>query len=94
MTLPTLCAACRVRPVTPDRSVCETCYPRIMPASYQTVTLVFGDGRRVSYTGKPQIDQVNPPKVVEVIVSTSRPLPDGMTWDTLPVPVEGKDVCR
>lgn len=62
--------------------------------SYQTITLVLGDGRRVSYTGKPQIDHINPPKVVEVIVSTSRPLPDGMTWDVMPEPKEGKDVCR
>lgn len=31
MTLPTLCAKCRVRPVDDDRSVCETCYPKTMP---------------------------------------------------------------
>lgn len=40
--------------------------------SYQTVTLVLADGRHVHYTGKPQIDHINPPRVVEVIVSTSK----------------------
>lgn len=65
-----------------------------MTQGYQTVTLVLADGRRVHYTGRPQIDHINPPKVTEVIVSTSKPLPPGMTWDSLPVPSEGKDKCR
>ena len=59
--------------------------------SYQVVTLVLSDGRRVSYTGKSQIDHINPPKVVDVIISISRPLPAGMTWETMPEPVEGED---
>jgi hypothetical protein len=55
-----------------------------MSDSYQTVTLVLSDGRRVTYTGKPQIDHINPPRVVEIIASRSAPLPEGMTWDRLP----------
>lgn len=29
MSLPTLCAVCRHRPVPPDRSVCEVCFPAV-----------------------------------------------------------------
>lgn len=53
---------------------------------YQTVTLVTSDGRRLTYTGRSQMDQINPPRIVEVIASTSKPLPAGMVWDTLDVP--------
>lgn len=61
---------------------------------YQTITLVLSDGRRVHYTGRAQIDHINPPRVVEVLVSISEPLPSGMTWDVMPTPKEGKDKCR
>lgn len=61
---------------------------------YQTVTLVLSDGRRVSYTGLAQIDHINPPRVVEVIVSRSEPLSEGMTWDMMPATKEGEDKCR
>lgn len=65
-----------------------------MGNSYQTVTLVLSDGRRVSYTGRPQIDHLFPPRVVEVIVSISQPLPEGMTWDVLPPPFEGERIVK
>jgi hypothetical protein len=65
-----------------------------MREMYQTITLILTDGRRVSYTGRCQIDHINPPKVTEVLVSRGDYLPEGMTWDSMPQPKEGKDVCR
>lgn len=65
-----------------------------MRDSFQTVTLVLGDGRRVTYIGRPQIDQINPPKVVEILVSRSWQLPEGLTWDMMPKPQEPEGKCR
>lgn len=38
MSLPTLCAKCRVRPVDDDRSVCTACYPRTREDDELTMT--------------------------------------------------------
>jgi len=51
---------------------------------YQTVTLVLADGRKVVYSGPANIDPSYPPKVVEILISRPRPLPDGMTWGLIP----------
>jgi len=61
---------------------------------FQTVTLVLDDGRRVSYTGRAQIDGDKPLRILEVTFSPAKPLPEGMTWDIMPEPTEGKDKSR
>lgn len=59
----------------------------------QTITLVLSDGRRVSYHGLPQIDHLFPVRVTEILVSRSRLLPEGMSWETI-TPPEIKDDDR
>jgi ribulose bisphosphate carboxylase small subunit len=44
---------------------------------------MLNDGRKVTYTGKAQIDPDNVPRVVEVIVTKPEPLPEGMSWGNL-----------
>jgi len=53
---------------------------------YQTITLKLADGREVTYTGRAQIPTDSPPCVVDITVSVSKPLPTGMTWDTMTPP--------
>lgn len=58
-----------------------------MNDSYQTVTLVFSDGRRCSYTGRAQMDTesfaTSRTKIVDIHVSMPQPLPNGMTWENM-----------
>lgn len=54
-----------------------------MSDTIQTVTLVLADGRRVTYSGRVQLDPLPLPRVVEIIVSRPVPLPAGAAWETL-----------
>ena len=50
---------------------------------FQTVTLKLSDGSEATFIGRAQIDTDNPPRVVDVVVSTPQLLPAGMTWDVM-----------
>lgn len=48
---------------------------------YQTVTLDLDDGRRVTYSGRAQVDPEEAVKVVGVAISRPRPLPEGCRFE-------------
>ncbi len=50
---------------------------------YQTIELVLTDGRRLRYTGRAQIEPTDDIKVVHIYISEPRPLPLGMSFETL-----------
>lgn len=47
---------------------------------YQTCTLVLADGRRLTWTGRVQVEDVRSAKVVEVIISEPQRFPAGIEW--------------
>lgn len=60
-----------------------------MADTYQTLTLVLADGRRVRYVGPPQLTAGEAVRVVEILASEPTPLPPGCTWDTLSADPKG-----
>ncbi len=48
--------------------------------SYQTLTLVLSDGRRLTYTGRAQIVPGDKAQVVDIVVGTPAELPAGTFW--------------
>lgn len=56
-----------------------------MSDQLQTITLVLANGRRLVYTGKPQIVTGDDIKIVDVLFTEPRDLPAGCTWDTVPL---------
>ncbi len=55
---------------------------RLVADTYQTLTLVLADGRRVTYMGRPQLTAGEAVRVVEILAGEPTPLPPGCTWDT------------
>lgn len=54
-----------------------------MSDTFQTLTLVMRDGRRVRYMGLPQLEPGTEVFVVGILVSEPQPLPPGCSWDVL-----------
>ena len=54
-----------------------------MVEQYQTVTLVLTNGVRATYTGRAQITDDSPVRVVDVVVSTPKDLPAAMRFGRL-----------
>ena len=51
-----------------------------MTDHYQTCTLVLSDGRRLTYTGPVQIENIGAAKVVEIRISVPQKLPTNLSW--------------
>lgn len=51
-----------------------------MSDTYQTLTLVLADGRRLTYMGPPQLTAGEAVRVVEILAGEPTPLPPGCSW--------------